>query len=67
LRFGTWLRLGSPLTLLLVLSQVTFDQAAIAAGQGVAGLTSRVLAVEVLAWFVAMGSLAFRREGSVRG
>ena len=62
-RFGTWLRLGSPLTLaLLVLSQVTFDQAAIEAGQGVAGLTSRLLAVEVLAWFAAMGWLAFRRR-----
>jgi hypothetical membrane protein len=61
-RFGSWLRLGSPLTLvLLVLSQVTFDQAAIVAGQGVAGLTSRLLAVEVLAWFAAMGWLAFRR------
>lgn len=61
-RFGTWLRLGSPLTLvLLILSQVTFDQATITAGQGIAGLTSRLLAVEVLAWFVAMGWLAFRR------
>ena len=61
-RFGTWLRLGSPLTLvLLVLSQVTFDQAAIIAGQGIAGLTSRLLAVEVLAWFAVMGWLACRR------
>ncbi len=61
-RFGNWLLLGSPLTLLLlVLSQLTFDQATIVAGQGVAGLTSRILALEVLAWFVAMGWLAFRR------
>ena len=61
-RFGSWLRLGSPLTLvLLVLSQVTFKQAAIVAGQGIAGLTSRLLAVEVLAWFAVMGWLAFRR------
>jgi hypothetical protein len=60
--FGSWLRLGSPLTLvLLVLSQVTFNQDAIVAGQGIAGLTSRLLAVEVLAWFAAMGWLAFRR------
>ena len=62
-RFGTWLRLGSPLTLaLLVLSQITFDQATIEAGRGVAGLTSRLLAVEVLAWFAAMGWLAFRND-----
>ena len=61
-RFGTWLLLGSPLTLLLVvLSQLTFDQDTIVAGRGVAGLTSRILALEVLAWFVAMGWLAFRR------
>ena len=60
-RFGSWLRLGSPVTLLLlVLSQLTFDQATIVAGQGVVGLTSRILALEVLAWFVAMGWLAFR-------
>jgi hypothetical protein len=59
---GFWLRLGSPLTLvLLVLSQVTFNQDAIVAGQGIAGLTSRLLAVEVLAWFATMGWLAFRR------
>jgi Protein of unknown function (DUF998) len=61
-RFGTWLLLGSPLTLLLVvLFFLTFDQAATVAGQGVAGLTQRVLALEVLAWFVAMGLLAFQR------
>jgi len=28
----------------------------------VAGLTERILAVEVQAWFVAMGWLAFRRS-----
>ncbi len=62
-RFGTWLLLGSPLTLLLVvLFFLTFDQATIVAGHGVAGLTQRILALEVLAWFVAMGWLAFRRR-----
>ena len=40
---------------------LTFDQAAIVAGHGVAGLTQRILALEVLAWFVAMGWLAFGR------
>ncbi|MCI0576551.1 MAG: DUF998 domain-containing protein [Chloroflexi bacterium] len=62
-RFGNWLLLGSPLTLvLLVLSFATFDQATAAAGLGVAGLTQRVLVVEVHAWFVAMGWLAFRHS-----
>jgi hypothetical membrane protein len=61
-RFGTWLLLGSPLTLLLVvLFFLTFDQATTAAGQGVAGLTQRILVLEVLAWFAAMGWLALRR------
>jgi hypothetical protein len=61
-RFGTWLLLGSPLTLVLViLFFLTFNQATIVAGQGVAGLTQRILALEVLAWFAAMGWLAFRR------
>jgi Protein of unknown function (DUF998) len=61
-RLGTWLLLGSPLTLVLVvLFFLTFDQAAIVAGQGVAGLTQRILALEVVAWFAAMGWLAFRR------
>ena len=35
--------------------------AATVAGDGVAGLTQRILALEVLAWFAAMGWLAFRR------
>ena len=61
-RFGNWLLLGSPLTLVLVvLFFLTFDPAAAGAGLGVAGLTQRILALEVLAWFVAMGWLAFRR------
>jgi hypothetical protein len=63
-RFGNWLMLGSPLTLaLLVLSFATFDPVASGAGLGVAGLTQRVLVVEVHAWFVAMGWLAFRLLG----
>jgi hypothetical protein len=62
-RFGTRLLVASPLTLaLLAVTQATFDQAAVAAGQGVAGLTERLLAVEVLAWFAALGWRAFRRS-----
>jgi hypothetical protein len=60
--FRNWLLLASPLTLvLIVLSQVTFDQAAISAGLGVAGLTERILVVDVLFWFAALGWLAFRQ------
>lgn len=61
-RFGSRLLVASPLTLLLVvLFFLTFDQAQTAAGNGVAGLTSRILAIEVLGWFAAMGWSAFRR------
>jgi hypothetical protein len=60
-RFANQLLLGSPLTLaLLVLYFATFSPTAAGAKTGVAGLTERILIVEVLAWFVAMGWLAFR-------
>jgi hypothetical membrane protein len=62
-RFGNWLLLGSPVTLLLVvLFFQLFDPAASGANEGMAGLTQRLLAIEVHAWFVAMGWLAFRRS-----
>jgi hypothetical protein len=62
-RFGTWLRLGSPLTLVLLVGFfLTFDPAAAGANVGMAGLVQRMLAVEVLAWFVAMGWLAYRNS-----
>jgi hypothetical protein len=60
-RFGNWLLLGSPLTLILViLFFATFDAVAAGAGEGLAGLTHRMLSIEVHAWYVAMGWLAFR-------
>jgi len=60
-RFGGWLLLGSPLTLvLLVLFFATFNPTAAGANLGVSGLTQRILAIEVLAWYAAMGWLAFR-------
>lgn len=62
-RFGSWLLLGGPLTLLLlILFFLTFEPSVSGASEGVAGLTQRLLAVEVQAWFVAMGWLAFRRS-----
>ncbi|MFC5816884.1 DUF998 domain-containing protein [Nonomuraea harbinensis] len=62
-RFGTWLLVGSPLTLvLLVLFFLTFQPTADGAEQGVAGLVQRLGIVEVHAWFAAMGVLAFRRR-----
>jgi Protein of unknown function (DUF998) len=61
--FGNQLLLAGPLTLaLVVLSQVTFDQTAIIAGHGIAGLTERIMVVDVLSWFAALGWLAFRRS-----
>jgi hypothetical membrane protein len=62
-RFGNWLLVAGPLTLaLIILMQVTFDQAAIIAGQGIAGLTERILIIDVVAWFAALGWLTFRRS-----
>jgi hypothetical protein len=63
-RFGNWLLLGSPLTLaLLVLFFATFNPTTSGAGRGVGGLVQPVLIIEVHAWFVALGWLAFSRSG----
>jgi hypothetical protein len=62
-RFGSWLLLGSPLTLaLLVLYFLTFSPTAEGAKTGVAGLTERILCVELAAWFVAIGWKAFQQS-----
>ncbi len=61
--FGNWLIVAGPLTLvLLVVSLATFNQAAIMAGVGIAGLTERILCVELSAWWISLAWLAFRRE-----
>ncbi len=61
--FGSWLLLASPITLvLLIVALVTFSQTAIAAGVGVAGLTERILCIDLAAWWSALGWLAFRRS-----
>ena len=58
-RFGNKLLVAAPLTLVLfVLYTVSFDQVAVAEGHGVAGLTQRLLFVNILTWFAAMGLLA---------
>ncbi len=60
--FGNWLIVAGPLTLvLLVVSLATFSQAAIMTGVGVAGLTERILCVELSGWWIALAWLAFRR------
>ncbi|MFG2056820.1 DUF998 domain-containing protein [Micromonospora sp. NPDC048930] len=62
-RFGTRLLLGSPLTLvLLVAFFATFQPTADGAEHGIAGLVQRLLVLEVHAWFVALGWLAYRRQ-----
>jgi Protein of unknown function (DUF998) len=62
-RFGSWLLLGSPLTLaLIILYFLTFTPTVAGTQTGVAGLTERLLAIEVFAWFVTLGWLAFRRS-----
>jgi len=47
---------------LVVLFFSTFVPTAAGAQHGVAGLTQRLVVIEVLGWFVAMGRLAFRRS-----
>jgi hypothetical membrane protein len=61
-RFGTWLLLGSPLTLVLLVGYfMAFQPTVDGAEHGIAGLLQRVAVVEVHAWFVALGWLAYRR------
>jgi len=50
----------------VVLFFLTFNQATIVAVYGVAGLTQRILTLEVLAWFVAMGWRSFAARNQRR-
>ncbi len=60
---GTWLLVASPLTLvLLVLTLSTFSIAAIEAGRGVAGLTERILVLEISVWISTLSWVAFRHS-----
>jgi len=61
-RIGSWLLLASPLTLVLVFVFLqTGPPGAPLAATGLGGLAERALIVEIHAWFVALGALAFRR------
>jgi len=59
---GSWLVVAGPVTLVLaVLYFATFTPTVEGIQTGVAGLTERILVVELEAWYVALGWLAFRR------
>ena len=67
----TWTKIGSlliyacPLTLvLLVIFFITFQYDLMAAGKGFAGLSERVLVLEVMFWYAALGWLALRQTYS---
>jgi hypothetical protein len=60
--FGSWLIAAGPVTLALaVLYFATFTPTIEGVQHGVAGLTERILVLELEAWYVAIGWLAFSR------
>lgn len=60
--FGISLLFASPVTLvLIILYFLTFSPTVEGTQTGIAGLTERILVVELLTWFVVMGWLTFRR------
>ncbi|WP_409271798.1 DUF998 domain-containing protein [Neobacillus sp. SCS-31] len=60
-RIGSWLILGSPLTLILIyMFMASFDY--LNTDVGVAGLIERILIIEVHAYYVILGWLVFRRK-----
>jgi hypothetical membrane protein len=62
-RFGSWLIVAGPVTLALtVLYFATFTPTIEGIQHGVAGLTERVLVLELQAWYVALGRLAFNKS-----
>jgi hypothetical membrane protein len=61
-RFGNGLLLAGALTfVLMVIFSMTFDETTTADGQGIAGLTQRLVFTEVLATFAALGWWAHRQ------
>lgn len=64
-KIGKLLVYACPLTLaLLVIFFVTFQYDLMAAGKGFAGLSERILVLEFMSWYVALGWLAFRKAHS---
>lgn len=66
-RFGTFMILGGPLSLALLIgftTSVPLSVLSSGAGAGSLGLWQRALAIEVFAWYAAMGWLAFSRRPS---
>jgi hypothetical membrane protein len=62
-RFGSWLIVAGPVTLALtVLYFATFTPTIEGIQHGVAGLTERLLVLELQAWYVAIGWLAFSKS-----
>jgi hypothetical membrane protein len=60
-RFGTWMLVGCPLTLVLLVGfSMSVPPSELATGGGSLGLWQRALIIEVQAWFMIMGRLAFR-------
>jgi hypothetical protein len=60
---GTWLIAAGPLTLALaVLYFLTFTPTVEGVQTGIAGLTERILVIELQAWYVILGWKAFRRS-----
>lgn len=67
-KIPTWTKIGNlliyacPLTLVLfVIFFITFQYDLMAAGRGFAGLSERILVLEVMFWYIALGWLAFRQ------
>jgi Protein of unknown function (DUF998) len=62
-RLGSWLMVAGPVTLALtVLYFVTFTPTIEGVQHGIAGLTERLLVLELQGWYVAMGWLAFNKS-----
>lgn len=60
-RFGTWLMAAGPVTLVLAAVYfLTFTPTVEGVQTGIAGLTERILVLEIEAWYVALGWIAFR-------
>jgi hypothetical protein len=61
--FGSWLIVAGPVTLALtVLYFATFTPTIEGIQHGIAGLTERILVLELQAWYVAIGWLAFNQS-----